>query len=42
VIREAAQLKAAGLTEVTVQAVTGLLLEDAAARYPDAGLLVFG
>jgi hypothetical protein len=42
VIREAAQLKAPGLTEATVRGVSELLLQDAASRYPDAGLVVFG
>jgi hypothetical protein len=42
VIREAAQLKAPGLTEVTVRGVSDLLLQDTASRYPDAGLVVFG
>lgn len=42
VIREAAQLKAPGLTEVTARGVTELLLQDLTSRYPDADLVVFG
>ncbi|WP_412542925.1 hypothetical protein R8Z50_10720 [Longispora sp. K20-0274] len=41
VIRAAARIKTPGLTTRTVEALTGYLLQETAARYPDAGLVIF-
>lgn len=42
IVRGAARLTTPGLTEKTTRAVASYVVDEVAARYADAGLVVFG